>query len=113
MSLSVILARIRPNIYINSFTFYDIGAGSDSNLTEFCYRMLPCRCLCWAKSGSTVGGNFHFVKDRKSVILEVWAAPGAPEALPKAGGLAPNEVERRDAARLTRLILGRWFSIEN
>ncbi len=34
-------------------------------------------------------GGFQFFKDRKSVILGVWAAPGAPEALPKGGGLRP------------------------
>ncbi len=39
--------------------------------------------------GCPLGGNFHFFKDRKSVILGVWAAPGAPEALPKVGGSSP------------------------
>ena len=36
--------------------------------------------------GCTLGANFKFVKGRKSVILGVWAAPGAPETLPKGGG---------------------------
>ena len=82
-----------------------------------CYRMLPCRCLCWAKSGSTVGGNFHFFKDRKSVILEVWAAPGALEALPKGGGLRPLPFARvsgapgaREALLKGGAILGVWAS---
>ncbi len=36
--------------------------------------------------GCTLGGNFKCFKGRKSVILGVWAAPGAPETLPKGGG---------------------------
>ncbi len=41
--------------------------------------------------GCTLGGNFEFVKGRKSVICGVWAAPGAPETpLPKGGGLLPR-----------------------
>ncbi len=41
--------------------------------------------------GCTLGGYKmdQFFKDRKSVILEVWAAPGAPETLPQGGGLSP------------------------
>ncbi len=35
-----------------------------------------------------------FVKGRKSVILGVWAAPGAPETLPKGGGLRPPPFAR-------------------
>ena len=35
------------------------------------------------------GGNLKFVNGRKSVILGVWAAPGAPETLPKGGGRSP------------------------
>ncbi len=35
------------------------------------------------------GRNLKFVKGWKSVILGVWAAPGAPETLPKGGGLRP------------------------
>ena len=38
-------------------------------------------------SMAVLGGNFQCVKDRKSVILGVWATPGAPETLPKGGGL--------------------------
>jgi hypothetical protein len=34
-------------------------------------------------------GILKFVKGRKSVILGVWAAPWAPETLPKGGGLRP------------------------
>ena len=44
--------------------------------------------------GCTLGGNFHLFKDRKSVILGVWAAPGAPETLPKGGGLRPPPFAR-------------------
>ncbi len=38
--------------------------------------------------GCTLGGYeiVKFVKDRKSVILGVWAAPEAQETLPKGGG---------------------------
>ena len=32
-------------------------------------------------------------KDRKSVILGVWAVPGAPETLPKGGGRSPHQAE--------------------
>ena len=31
-------------------------------------------------------GNFKLFKDRASAIFGVWAAPGAPETLPKGGG---------------------------
>ncbi len=33
--------------------------------------------------------NFKLFKGRKSVILGVWAAPGAPETHPKGGGASP------------------------
>ena len=36
-----------------------------------------------------MGGNFQFVKDRKSVNLGVWAAPGARDTIPLGGGLRP------------------------
>ncbi len=36
--------------------------------------------------GCTLGGNFQFFKDRKSVILGVWAAPGARQTIPLGGG---------------------------
>jgi hypothetical protein len=41
--------------------------------------------------GCTVGGYEidQLFKDRKSVILGVWAAPGAPETLPKGRGRSP------------------------
>ena len=35
----------------------------------------------------TVSDNLSFCKDRKSLILGVWAAPGALETLPNGGGL--------------------------
>ncbi len=43
------------------------------------------------KRGCTLGGYKidQFFKDRKSVILGVWAAPGAPETLPKDAGRSP------------------------
>jgi hypothetical protein len=55
---------------------------------------------CWSVSkvfgssphlagGCTLGVNFMCFKGRKSVILGVGAAPGAPETLPKGGGLRP------------------------
>ncbi len=43
--------------------------------------------------GCTLGENLKFVKGRKSVILRVWAAPGASETLPKGGGLRPQLLE--------------------
>ena len=41
--------------------------------------------------GCTVGGYkiCELLKDRESVILGVWAAPGARETIPKGGGLGP------------------------
>ena len=42
-----------------------------------------------------MGGDFSFLKDRKSVIWGVWAAPGAPETLAK-GGERPERRWRRD-----------------
>ena len=36
-----------------------------------------------------MGGYFQFFKDRKSVILGVWVAPGARETIPLGGGLRP------------------------
>ncbi len=48
--------------------------------------------------GCALGGNFHFVYDRKSVILGVWAARGAQEALPKGGGLRPPPFARVSGA---------------
>ncbi len=33
--------------------------------------------------GCTLGGNFEFLKGRKSVIWGIWEAPGAPETLQK------------------------------
>ena len=43
------------------------------------------------KRGCTLDGCeiFELFKDRKSVILGVWVAPGAPEALAKGGRLRP------------------------
>ncbi len=41
-----------------------------------------------------LGGKFQFFKDRNSVILGVWAAPGAPETLAKGGGLRPPPFAR-------------------
>ena len=35
-------------------------------------------------------GNFKLFKDGKSVILGVWAAPGAPETLQKGGASPPT-----------------------
>ncbi len=32
-------------------------------------------------------GVFHLFKDRQSAILGVWPAPGAPDTLPKGGGV--------------------------
>ena len=46
------------------------------------------------KHSQALGGNFQFVEDRKSVILGVWAAPGAPETLPKGGGRSPPPFAR-------------------
>ncbi len=40
------------------------------------------------------GWEFCFFMGRKSVILGVWAAPGAPETLPKGGGLRPPPFAR-------------------
>ncbi len=42
--------------------------------------------------------NFKLFKDRKSVILGVWAAPAASEALSKDGGLRPPLVGRASGA---------------
>ncbi len=39
------------------------------------------------RPGCTLGGNFQFSKDRKSVIWGVWAAPGARETIPLGGGI--------------------------
>ncbi len=44
------------------------------------------RTLNLASRGCTLGGNFQVFKDRRSVILEVWAAPGPRRPLQKVGG---------------------------
>ncbi len=41
---------------------------------------------------------FYKMKDRKSVMLEVWATPGAPETLAKGGGRSPPPFERASGA---------------
>ncbi len=46
----------------------------------------------------TLGGNFQFFKDRKYVILGVWAAPGARETIPLGGGLRPPPFARVSGA---------------
>jgi hypothetical protein len=43
-------------------------------------------------------GKFTILKDRKSIILGVWAAPGAPETLAKGGGLRPPPVGKVSGA---------------
>ncbi len=48
--------------------------------------------------GCTLGGNFKFVKGRKSAILGVWAAPRAQDTLPKAGELRPPPFGRVSGA---------------
>ncbi len=52
------------------------------------------------KRGCTLAGSkvFDFVKDRKSVILGVWAAPGAPETRSKGGGRSPPPFGRISGA---------------
>jgi hypothetical protein len=42
----------------------------------------------------TLGGKVEFFKGRKSVICGVLAAPGAPDTLPKGGGLRPPSFGR-------------------
>ena len=63
-----------------------------------CLRRRPAR----RRGGQTVAvlwhENFNFFKDRKSAILGVWAAPGAPETLPKGGGLRPPPFGRVSGA---------------
>ncbi len=49
--------------------------------------------------GCTLGGHFQFFKDRKSAILGVWAAPGAPETIPLGGWLRPPPFGRVSGAR--------------
>ncbi len=44
---------------------------------------------CLPSRGCTLGGKFQVFKGRKSVILGVWAAPGARETIPLGGGLRP------------------------
>ena len=46
----------------------------------------------------TLGWNFELFKGRNSVILGVWAAPGAPETLPKGGGPRPPPFARVSGA---------------
>ncbi len=48
------------------------------------------RFSCYRRCDCTLGGHFHFFKDRKSAIFVVWVAPGAPAALPKGWGFAPH-----------------------
>ncbi len=48
-------------------------------------------CSCVYKNVAVLWhGNFNFVKDRKSAIFGVWAAPGAPETLQKGGAKPPT-----------------------
>ena len=49
---------------------------------------------------STLDGYkvLELVKDRKSVILAVWAAPGAPESLAKGKGRSPPPFGRVSGA---------------
>ena len=46
--------------------------------------------------GCTLDGYkiLELLKGRRSIILGVWAAPGAPETLPKGGGLRPPPFAR-------------------
>ncbi len=54
--------------------------------------------------GCTLGGNSQFEKGRKSVILRVWAAPGAPERFPEGGGASPTTFFKGlEAARRSRI----------
>jgi hypothetical protein len=45
-----------------------------------------------------LAGNLKFVEGRKSVIFGVWSAPGAPETVPKGGGLRPPPFVRVSGA---------------
>ncbi len=52
------------------------------------------RFLGWGLRGRTLRGSLILFKGRKSVILVVWAAPGAPGTLPQGGGLRPSAFAR-------------------
>ncbi len=69
----------------NSKAIFGVAALWTTRLRPKCDR---------SSSGCTLGGNIKFVKGRTSVNLEVWAAPGAPETLPKGWGLLPPPVAR-------------------
>jgi hypothetical protein len=54
-------------------------------------------CMCVAALCVAVE-LFKILKDRKSVSFGVWAAPGAPETLPKGGGRSPPPFGRASRA---------------
>ena len=55
-------------------------------------------------------GNFKLFKDRKSVILGVWAAPGALEPYKKVGGDSVKSLNRNpvNPNPFRRVRLGSW-----
>ncbi len=56
--------------------------------------------ICIRIRGCTLDGykNLQLCKDLKSVILEIWAAPGAPDTLAKGGGRSPPPFGRVSGA---------------
>ncbi len=71
------------------------GSGSPREAPRAIRRGTPpeaSRELVWVSVAALRLGSkiLEFVKDWESVILGVWAAPGAPETLQKGGGLRPQ-----------------------
>ncbi len=46
---------------------------------SLCIHRVSTTVISHTGRGCTLGGNFNFVKDRKSVVFGVWAAPGAAQ----------------------------------
>ncbi len=61
---------------------YDQGEGARFLRVSVCFEDVTWLCFGWLEI-------FNLFVDRKSVILGVWAAAGAPEILAKGGGRSP------------------------
>ena len=108
--LKVLLAGVKPpqmyvhflEVCLNQRDALSYDGRRSSNFTRrmelplsFVSMVVPYQpFLASLNRGCTLGAykDYNFHEDRKSLILGVWAAPGAPETRAKGGGRSPPPV---------------------
>ena len=78
----------------------DYTLSGRNRVVRISWSRSPHRLQTWPPGHTqTLAANCNiYLRGRKSVILGVWAAPGAPETLPKGGGLRPPPFGRVSGA---------------